>query len=104
MDAFQLFYLDYLQLSIPSNGEIVESSPSRLVTRWWNACPTLRACQAYGLETRMICRLAYHAPVQVFLDRIDPRLEFHRNYAALRPHTAYCEEIIALRPLDDRSV
>jgi hypothetical protein len=97
-DALQLFYLDYLRLSLPADGEIVESSPARLVTRWWNPCPTLKACQELGLETRTICRLAYHSPVQVFLTAIDPRLSFDRNYASLRPHTPYCEEIITIQP------
>jgi hypothetical protein len=97
MDAFRLFYEDYLGLSIPSDGGIVESSSSRLVMRWWNECPTLNACQQFGLDTRTVCRRAYHSPVQVFLDAIDGRLKFDRNYASLRPHTPYCEEIITLQ-------
>ncbi len=96
-DAFRLFYVEYLHLSIPEDGEIVESSPSRLVTRWWNPCSTLEACRAFDLDTTTVCRLAYHTPVQLFLDAIDPRLSFDRNYACLRPHTPYCEEIITLQ-------
>lgn len=96
-DAFRLLYVEYLRLSIPDDGEIVESSPTRLVSRWWNPCSTLEACRAFDLDTRTVCRLAYHAPVQVLLDAIDPRLSFDRNYACLRPFTPYCEEIITLR-------
>lgn len=96
-DAFRLFYGEYLRLSIPEDGEIVESTPSRLVTRWWNRCPTLEACRAFDLDTTTVCRLAYHAPVQVFLDAIDSRLRFDRNYACLRPHASACEEIITLQ-------
>jgi tRNA(adenine34) deaminase len=97
MDAYRLFYLDYLGLSIPEAGELVESSPTRLVMRWWNPCPTLDACQKFGLDTRFVCKLAYHLPVQVFLNAVDTRLRFDRNYAALRPYTPYCEEIITLQ-------
>ncbi|MFN2232542.1 MAG: nucleoside deaminase, partial [Anaerolineae bacterium] len=83
-------------LSVPADGEIVAWDERRMVTRWWNRCPTLEACQALGLDTRVICRLAYHGPVQAFLSRIEPRLRFDRNYDALRPHTPYCEEILFL--------
>jgi hypothetical protein len=100
MDGYKLFYERYLGLSIPQDGEIVEVSNRRLVIRWWNPCPTLTACQKLGLDTREICRKVYHQPVQVLLAKIDPRLRFERNYAALRPYTPYCEEIIELAGTD----
>ena len=96
MDGYRLFYESYLGLSIPQDGEIVEATGQKLVTRWWNPCPTLKACQELGLDTREICQKVYHQPVQALLAQIDPRLRFYRNYAALRPTTPYCEEIIAL--------
>jgi hypothetical protein len=95
-DAFKVFYENYLGLSVPQDGEIVEATDKRLATRWWNDCPTLAACQKLGLDTREICRKVYHQPVQVLLSRIDPRLKFERNYDALRPYAPYCEEIIIL--------
>jgi hypothetical protein len=95
-DAYRIFYEEYLGVSVPSDGEIVERGPHRLVTRWCNRCPTLEACQELGLDTRVVCKRAYHEPVQVFVSRIDPRLRFQRNYDALRPYTPYCEEIITL--------
>jgi hypothetical protein len=95
-DAYRIFYEVYLGISAPSDGEIVERAPGRMVTRWWNECPTLDVCQKLGLDTREVCKKAYHEPAQVFLSRIDPRLRFERNYDALRPHAAYCEEIIGL--------
>jgi hypothetical protein len=95
-DGYHLFYEIYLGLSVPADGEIVAWDERRMVTHWWNRCPTLEACQALGLDTRVICRLAYHGPVQAFLSRIEPRLRFDRNYDALRPHTPYCEEILFL--------
>jgi len=96
MDGYRAFYERYLGLSLPADGEIVEASPSRIVTRWWNRCPTLEACQKLGLDTRRVCRQVYHRPVQALLERIDPRLQFDRNYASLRPAAPYCEEIIEL--------
>lgn len=96
LDGYRLFYEMYLGVAVPADGEIVEQTGRRLVSRWWNNCPTLAACQKLGLDTRQICRKAYHRPVQLFLNQLDPRLRFERNYEALRPHTAYCEEIITL--------
>ena len=96
MDGYRAFYEAYLGLSIPRDGEIVALTDRRLVTRWWNACPTLAACTGCGLDTRVICRKVYHEPVSIFLSRIDRRLTFARNYAVLRPYGPYCEEIIEL--------
>lgn len=95
-DGYHLFYEVYLGLSVPADGAIVEWHERRTVTRWRNHCPTLEACQVLGLDTRTICRLAYHRPVQAFMSRIDPRLRFDRNYDALRPQAPYCEEILSL--------
>ena len=96
LDGYRLFYEVYLGVSVPADGAIVEQTDSQLVTRWWNYCPTLEACQKLGLDTREICWKAYHQPVQVFLAKLDPRLRFKRNYEVLRPHASYCEEIITL--------
>jgi hypothetical protein len=94
--GYRLFYETYLGISAPMDGEIVEQDERRMLMRWWNPCPTLAACQELGLDTRQICRKAYHQPVQAFLRRVDPRLRFDRNYTALRPYKPYCEEIIML--------
>ena len=93
LDGYRAFYEVYLGLS-PGDGEIVEVTESRIVCRWWNPCPTLEACQRLGLDTRTVCRGAYHGPVDAFLARIDPRLRFERDYEAIRPHAPYCQEII----------
>jgi tRNA(adenine34) deaminase len=100
IDGYKIFYESYLGLSIPQDGEIIEATDRQLVTRWWNYCPTLEACQKLGLDTREICKKVYHKPVQVLLSKIDPRLRFKRNYDALRPYTPYCEETIALEASD----
>jgi hypothetical protein len=102
-DGYKLFYEQYLGLSIPRDGEIIEANERRIVMRWWNPCPTLEACQVLGLDTREICKKAYQLPVQNFLTKINPRLTFKRNYEAIRPYAGYCEESIELgdRPIDD---
>ena len=94
--GYATFYETYLGVRTPDDGQIVEATHKRLVTRWWNYCPTLEACKKLGLDTREICRKAYHEPVQAFLSRIDPRLRFYRNYGALGPFSPYCEEVIEL--------
>jgi hypothetical protein len=96
LDGYRLFFEIYLGLSTPEDGEIVEQTGGRIVARWWNRCSTLDACQALGLDTRQICKKAYHRPVQEFLSRVHPRLRFERNYEALRPYAPYCEEVITL--------
>ena len=96
LDGYRWFYETYLGLSVPGDGEIVERSEKRIVSRWWNPCPTLEACVQFGLDTRAICKKAYHRPVQEFLKQLHPGLRFGRNYDCLRPYTAYCEEIIFL--------
>jgi len=96
LDGYRWFYEKYLGVSIPEDGEIIELSKKRIVSRWWNPCPTLEACKQFGLDTRVVCKKAYHRPVQEFLLQLHPGLRFERNYDCLRPHTAYCEEIIFL--------
>jgi hypothetical protein len=41
--AYQLFYEQYLGVSVPRDGTIVERTDTALVMRWWNHCPTLEA-------------------------------------------------------------
>ena len=96
LTGYRLFYEVYLGLSVPADGEIVEQTERKMVTRWWNHCPTLEICQRLGLDTPEICQQVYHRPVQAFLSKINPRLRFDRNYEAIRPYCAYCEEIISL--------
>lgn len=96
LDGYHLFYEIYLGVSTPTDGEIVEKTGHKMISRWWNHCPTLEACKLLGLDTRKICKQVYHQPVQVFLLRVHPKLRFERNYESLRPRTAYCEEIIRL--------
>ncbi len=94
--GYHWFYEEYLHVSVPKDGEIVLASTDRMVTRWWNPCPTLDACQKLALDTRQICKKVYHRPVEIILKAVHPGLRFNRNYACIRPHADYCEEMIYL--------
>ncbi len=96
LEGYKWFYEKYLRVSVPNDGEIVERTQKRIVTRWWNPCPTLEACKKLGLDTREVCKKAYEKPVQEFLKHIHPKLRFDRDYEKIRPHAPYCEEIIEL--------
>jgi len=98
-DGYRIFYEEYLGIAVPRDGEIVEKMEKKLVMRWWNYCPVLEACKKFGLDTRVVCKKAYHRPVEIFLSRIHPKLRFDRNYERIRPYSAYCEEIISLEDI-----
>jgi len=94
--AYRIFYESFLKISVPEDGELVKKTDKKLITRWCNDCPVLKACKKLGLDTREICKKTYHKPAQVFLSRINPRLKFSRNYNHIRPYSPFCEEIITL--------
>jgi hypothetical protein len=91
--AYNIFYLKYFNLN-PEDVEIIEKTENKLITRWRIYCPVLEACKILGLDTRKVCKEAYHKPVQAFLNKISPNLKFSRNYEKIRPYNDYCEEII----------
>jgi len=95
-DGYRIFYEKYLGISVPKDGEVVDKTDKKVVMRWWNYCPVLEGCKKFGLDTKVVCKMAYHKPVQVFLSRVNPKLKFDRNYDSIRPYTSYCEEIITL--------
>jgi hypothetical protein len=97
-DGFKLFYFDYLRLSVPQDGQIILVSREQVLSRWWNACPTLDACLALGLATTQVCRQVYERPVEALLKQVHPNLRFERSYIRIRPNTSYCEERVWLDP------
>jgi len=101
-DGYRIFYEEYLGIGVPRDGEIMEKTDKKLMVRWWNYCPVLEACKKFGLDTRVVCKKAYHRPVEIFLSRIHPRLRFDRNYERIRPHSSYCEESISLEDMLDQ--
>jgi hypothetical protein len=95
-DGYRIFYEKYLGIAVPKDGEIAEKTDRKIVIRWWNYCPVLEACRKFGLDTRVVCKKAYHRPVEIFLSRIHTKLRFDRNYDHIRSYAPYCEEITTL--------
>jgi hypothetical protein len=79
---------------------IVRRTGREIVFHSMNFCPTLEACRILGLDTRYICMRLNEASTDTLVKKIDDRLCFTRNYACLRPYTAYCEERISLNDED----
>lgn len=78
------------------DAPVVEKSNGRIVLHSINPCPALQACVILGLDTREVCALHTEKATDELIKRIDPNLRFTRNYEKVRPHAAYCEEIISL--------
>lgn len=94
--AYTLVLLVYMDLD-PREVPVVYEDARTIIWRSTNFCPTLEACRRLGLDTRIVCRAATEAAVQVLVARLDLRLRFSRNYAAgLRPYADNCEEQITL--------
>jgi tRNA(adenine34) deaminase len=75
---------------------VVERSENKIIFHSKNFCPALEACKILDLDTRTICKVAYEESMDSLMKKIDPRLEFKRNYEKLRPYSNYCEEMIIL--------
>ncbi|MCL4437724.1 hypothetical protein M1513_01650 [Patescibacteria group bacterium] len=93
--AFQLVLFKYMKLK-PEEVPIIEKTAKKIVWRSYDFCPYLKAIQKLKMDTRVVCGCATHSPVQVMIEKINPKLLFSRNYIAIRPYTPYCEEIIEL--------
>ncbi|MFQ5832446.1 MAG: hypothetical protein ACE5H4_07080 [Candidatus Thorarchaeota archaeon] len=57
----------------------------------------------FGLETREVCKKAYHRPTQIFLSLLDKGISFDRNYDRIRPFSPYCEEIMTWEKRSNRN-
>ena len=93
--AYSLF-LSKLEIT-PAEAPIVNRKENKLVIHSKNFCPTLEACKILGMDTREVCKKINEEPTQAFLQQIDSRLMFTRNYDAIRPYKDYCEEKIILK-------
>jgi len=69
---------------------------NRIIIHSKNFCPTLEACRILNMDTRFVCRHLTENPTTELIRQLHPRLRFCRNYEKLRPHSAYCEEMIVL--------
>ncbi|MEM2136674.1 MAG: hypothetical protein QXI93_01815 [Candidatus Methanomethylicia archaeon] len=80
----------------PEELPIVYEDERRIVWRSYNWCPVLEACKRDEFDTREVCRKGYEKSVQALIEKINPKLQFSRNYERIRPYAEYCEEIIEL--------
>ena len=94
--AYHLFLIEYLGVS-PEEVPVVYEDESRIVWHSHNWCPVVEACQRGGYDTRVVCKNGYEKSVQAFIELINPRLRFTRNYDRIRPYTEYCEEEFYLK-------
>ncbi|MBL6945459.1 MAG: nucleoside deaminase [Rhodospirillales bacterium] len=91
--AFDLLFFGYMGLN-RSDLPIVDENENEIVWRSTNACPTLEACKAEGLDTRSVCRGVYEKPTQTMISKLDPCLRFLRDYSHIRPYADACLERI----------
>jgi tRNA(Arg) A34 adenosine deaminase TadA len=97
-DVEKAYQLLLMKLGIDGNeAPIVEESDDRIVFHSMNFCPALEACKILGLDTTEVCREHTEKATEGLIRMVNPRLSFNRNYGRLRPGSAFCEEIIALR-------
>ena len=93
--AYRLFLIQYLNLD-PIKVPIIFENDTKIIWRSYNWCPVLEACEKGGFDTREVCKKGWEQSVQAFIENINPRLRFSRNYDKIRPYTSYCEEMIEL--------
>lgn len=94
--AFKIFYKMNQRLNL-KDAKVVKRNKNIIITRWFNYCPVLEACEVLGIDTREICKNVYDKPNRLFFSKLDPNLKFRRNYKKIRPYADCCEEIIELK-------
>lgn len=95
-DLERAYMLVLLKLGIEeSDAPVVFKDSSRIIFHSKNSCPTLAACMALGLDTRVVCGRVLEKPTDLLVKRINPALHFSRNYEFIRPYAPFCEEIIS---------
>ena len=82
--AFDLLFFAKMELA-PDELPVVSESETEIVWRSINRCPTLEAVQAFGLDTRIVCRATTEKSTQAFVSQLDPQLRFLRSYEEIRP-------------------
>ena len=95
-DLEKAYRLVLLKIGIEQqDAPVVFKDGSKLVFHSKNSCPSLAACMALGLDTRVICRKVLEKPTDLLVKSVNQALQFSRNYACIRPYASYCEEIIS---------
>ncbi len=94
--AYQFFLIEYLGID-PIEVPIVYEDEKSIIWRSYNWCPVLEVCKQENFDTREVCEKGWEKSVQIFLEAINPKLKFSRNYNKIRPFAPYCEEQIYLQ-------
>jgi tRNA(Arg) A34 adenosine deaminase TadA len=91
--AYEILFREYMGLPL---SDLLVTAESETAMTWLsrNRCPTLEACAALGLDTRVVCRAVYEKSTQALLSGLDPRLRFLRDYEEIRPYALHCRESI----------
>jgi hypothetical protein len=83
---------------------IIFRDETRILFHSQNFCPTLEACKRLGLDTRFVCKHLNEDATTRWVQLIDPKLRFSRNYEKLRPYSSFCEEMITLESEDSLTI
>jgi len=80
----------------PSNIEVVERSPERVVTRHRGFCIVLEACERLGLKTSDVCPIVSSGSWEMaYKAVVNPRATM--KITRFRPEAEYCEEVIEVK-------
>ncbi len=101
--AFELLFFEYMGVSREDLPIILETD-QQITWLSKNPCPTLEACKALKLDTRLVCRAVYETPTPAFLSELDPQLKFIRNYEEIRPYADHCQESILRVDLEENKL
>ncbi len=89
------FYYGFLRLK-KEDLQVERISETELVTISRNPCPILRLSKILKVDTRYSCKLISEPVCRYVIKRMDPRLEFERDYSQIRPYADGCKERIFL--------
>jgi len=91
--VFEALFFEYMGLR-PQDIPVLSESDWQITWSSRNPCPTLEACRRVKMDTREVCKGAYHRSTQAFLSWFDPQLRFLRDYREIRPYAFHCKEQI----------
>lgn len=93
--AYRLIVYDYMKVD---GGILIKRVSKHIIeTECRNFCPYLEACNELGLDTKKICKEILEPPAVAVLKKIDPKINFSRDYSHVRPYSDYCLEFVEVQ-------
>lgn len=93
--AYNIIFIE--NMGIPAkDSKVVKINDNKIMIESRNFCPYLEACNILGLDTKYVCKVILEPSIQKVCKKINPKLNFSRNYEKLRPNASFCEEHIEL--------